>query len=100
MECGSGPTAKELADLLRPVWEVHLRLCLERRVNLRDVLKQWALRTEKSLDDWVASQHFKALKDAGCCPELLTILMAAIKLAPALTMPGEMLSAPPVAGVR
>jgi hypothetical protein len=79
---GSPRTEQQLADELRPIWQLNQRLCLKRDLNLRDAITRWASQKEEDLKARGVSTDFVTLCDAGCCPELLTILVGATELAP------------------
>ncbi len=73
---------QRIAATLRPAWELNLKFCLRRGVNLRDALSNWTVQIERTLDDWLALPYFRNLTDQGCHAQVLALCIYVTGRAP------------------
>jgi hypothetical protein len=69
---------KDLQDL----WNAYCEIWNERDVDLRQVLKQWAIQQENELPSPGARADFRELCENGCVVEILAILLVALRWSP------------------
>jgi hypothetical protein len=69
-------------NALQEFWNVYSEILLTRGCDLGAALKQWAGEQEVELPGPGARDDFKELRESGCVPEILAILLAALRWSP------------------
>lgn len=75
---------KRKDEALQNLWNVHCHILAKRDIDLPRALKQWAIRQEESFASLGAALDFKELRENGCVPEILAILVAFLRWSPTL----------------
>jgi len=72
----------EKDEALQNLWNFYCEIWSKRGWDLRDALKQWAVKQEEQLPSPGARDEFKELCQNGCVPEILAILRALLRWSP------------------
>jgi hypothetical protein len=67
---------------LQNVWNAYSKILSKRGLDLRHALKQWAAKQEEQLPSPGARTDFEELCQNGCVPEILAVLLVALRWSP------------------